>query len=76
MLLENYRPGDPLDPSINMGPLVTTEAQQRVLAYIEAGKREGARLRFGGGVPAGLEKGAYVAPTLFTDVDNRMTIAR
>jgi gamma-glutamyl-gamma-aminobutyraldehyde dehydrogenase len=71
-----YRPGDPLDPGTNMGPLVTTEAQQRVLAYIEAGKREGARLRFGGGVPAGLEKGAYVAPTLFTDVDNRMTIAR
>jgi gamma-glutamyl-gamma-aminobutyraldehyde dehydrogenase len=71
-----YRPGDPLDPGVNMGPLVTTEAQQRVLAYIESGKREGAQLRFGGGVPAGLEKGAYVAPTLFTEVDNRMTIAR
>jgi gamma-glutamyl-gamma-aminobutyraldehyde dehydrogenase len=71
-----YRPGDPLDPGTNMGPLVTSEAQERVLAYIESGKREGARLAFGGGVPAGLEKGAYVAPTLFTDVDNRMTIAR
>jgi gamma-glutamyl-gamma-aminobutyraldehyde dehydrogenase len=71
-----YRPGDPLDPATNMGPLVTSEAQARVLAYIESGKREGARLLFGGGVPAGLEKGAYVAPTLFTDVDNRMTIAR
>jgi gamma-glutamyl-gamma-aminobutyraldehyde dehydrogenase len=55
---------------------VTTEAQRRVLGYIEAGKREGARLVFGGGVPQGFERGAYVAPTLFTEVDNRMTIAR
>jgi gamma-glutamyl-gamma-aminobutyraldehyde dehydrogenase len=71
-----YRPGDPLDPATNMGPLVTTEAQRRVLGYIDAGKREGAKLVFGGGVPSGFERGAYVAPTLFTDVDNRMTIAR
>ena len=71
-----YQPGDPLDPATNMGPLVTTEAQRRVLGYIESGRREGARLVFGGGVPQGLERGAYVAPTLFTDVDNRMTIAR
>jgi len=73
---EAYLPGDPLDPATNMGPLVTTEAQRRVLGYIESGRREGARLVFGGGVPQGLERGAYVAPTLFTDVDNRMTIAR
>jgi len=73
---EAYEPGDPLDPATNMGPLVTTEAQRRVLGYIESGRREGARLVFGGGVPQGLERGAYVAPTLFTDVDNRMTIAR
>jgi gamma-glutamyl-gamma-aminobutyraldehyde dehydrogenase len=71
-----FPPGDPLDPATRMGPLVTAEAQQRVLAYIESGKREGARLVFGGGVPEGFEKGAYVAPTLFTEVDNRMTIAR
>jgi gamma-glutamyl-gamma-aminobutyraldehyde dehydrogenase len=71
-----YRAGDPLDPATNLGPLVTTEAQRRVLGYIEAGKREGARLVFGGGVPQGFERGAYVAPTLFTEVDNRMTIAR
>jgi gamma-glutamyl-gamma-aminobutyraldehyde dehydrogenase len=71
-----YQPGDPLDPATNMGPLVTTEAQRRVLGYIESGRKEGARLVFGGGVPKGLERGAYVAPTLFADVDNRMTIAR
>ena len=43
-----YRPGDPLDPATNMGPLVTREAQRRVLGLIEAGRREGARLQFGG----------------------------
>jgi gamma-glutamyl-gamma-aminobutyraldehyde dehydrogenase len=71
-----YRPGDPLDPATNMGPLVTREAQQRVLGLIETGKREGARLRFGGNAPAGLDTGSYVCPTLFTDVRNDMTIAR
>jgi gamma-glutamyl-gamma-aminobutyraldehyde dehydrogenase len=71
-----YRPGDPLDPATNLGPLVTAEAQKRVLGYIASGKQEGARLVFGGGVPAGFEAGAYVAPTLFTEVDNRMRIAR
>jgi gamma-glutamyl-gamma-aminobutyraldehyde dehydrogenase len=71
-----YRPGDPLDPGTNLGPLVTSEAQKRVLEYIASGKQEGARLVFGGGVPAGFEAGAYVAPTLFTEVDNRMRIAR
>ncbi len=71
-----YRPGDPLDPATNMGPLVTREAQQRVLGLIDAGRREGARLQFGGGAPQGMDAGAYVSPTLFTDVRNDMTIAR
>jgi len=71
-----YRPGDPLDPSVNMGPLVTREAQQRVLRLIEAGTREGARLQFGGDAPRDLDSGAYVSPTLFTGVRNDMTIAR
>jgi len=71
-----YTPGDPLDPATNMGPLVTREAQQRVLGLIESGKREGAELVFGGGVPRGLESGAYVEPTLFKAVNNQMTIAR
>jgi gamma-glutamyl-gamma-aminobutyraldehyde dehydrogenase len=71
-----YQPGDPLDPATNMGPLVTREAQQRVLRMVEAGRREGARLSFGGDVPGGMQAGAYVNPTLFTDVRNDMTIAR
>jgi gamma-glutamyl-gamma-aminobutyraldehyde dehydrogenase len=71
-----YEPGDPLDPTTNLGPLVTSEAQQRVLSFIEAGKKGGATLKFGGTVPENLQKGAYVTPALFTDVDNSMRIAR
>lgn len=71
-----YVPGDPLDPSTNLGPLVTREAQQRVLSYIEAGQKEGATLRFGGNAPENLKEGAYVTPALFTDVSNSMRIAR
>jgi gamma-glutamyl-gamma-aminobutyraldehyde dehydrogenase len=71
-----YQPGDPLDPETNMGPLVTKADQQRVLGMIEAGKSEGARLVFGGDAPPALEPGAFVNPTLFTDVNNDMSIAR
>jgi gamma-glutamyl-gamma-aminobutyraldehyde dehydrogenase len=71
-----YRPGDPLDPETNMGPLVTTEAQERVLGYIESGKEQGATPVVGGGIPAGLEKGYYVEPTVFRDVTNDMKIAQ
>jgi gamma-glutamyl-gamma-aminobutyraldehyde dehydrogenase len=71
-----FKPGDPLDPATNLGPLVTHESQQRVLGLIETGQREGAKLEFGGGAPRGLDAGAYVNPTLFTGVRNDMTIAR
>jgi len=71
-----YTCGDPLDPDTNLGPLVTKESQSRVLGMIEQGQKEGATLKFGGGVPSGLEDGAFVEPTLFTDVNNDMTIAR
>jgi gamma-glutamyl-gamma-aminobutyraldehyde dehydrogenase len=73
---ETYRPGDPLDPATNLGPLVTTEAQQRVLGLIEKGRKEGARLVFGGGAPAGFDRGAYITPTLFSEVKSSMTIAQ
>jgi len=73
---DTYKPGDPLDPKTNIGPLVTFEAQKRVLGLIEKGKKEGARLVFGGGAPANLKGGAYVTPTLFADVKTNMTIAQ
>lgn len=69
-----YRAGDPFDPSTNLGPLVTASHQSRVMGYINRGKSEGARLAFGGTVPD--RPGCYVNPTLFTGVNNRMTIAQ
>ena len=71
-----FVPGDPLDPATNMGPLVTREDQKRVLGMIDKGRKEGAKLEFGGGAPEKLKDGAYVNPTLFTGVKNDMTIAR
>jgi gamma-glutamyl-gamma-aminobutyraldehyde dehydrogenase len=71
-----YIPGDPLSDATTMGPLVTREQQKRVLNYIDIGKQAGADCVLGGGVPEGLEHGAYVAPTIFAGVDNSMTIAR
>jgi aldehyde dehydrogenase (NAD+) len=68
--------GDPSDPNVMMGPLVSSKQRERVLGYIEQGKQEGARLVLGGGVPAQFPKGWYVEPTLFVDVDNSMTIAQ
>ncbi|MEX2293062.1 MAG: aldehyde dehydrogenase family protein [Acidimicrobiales bacterium] len=68
--------GDPTDFANLMGPVVSKRQQERVLGYIETGKKEGARLVTGGGVPAHLSKGYYVEPTLFANVDNSMTIAQ
>lgn len=69
--------GDPLDRQTKMGPLVTREHQQKVLEYIDIGKRE-ARLVVGGGTPrdSALAKGFFVEPTIFADVDNRARIAQ
>ncbi len=68
--------GDPTDPSNIQGPQISALQRERVLGYIEKGKAEGARVVVGGGRPAHLEKGYYVEPTLFADVDNSMTIAQ
>lgn len=71
-----FQPGDPLDPATTMGPLVDREAQRRVLGYIASGNSEGARLMLGGDTPAALGEGAFVNPTLFTEVNSSMRIAR
>jgi len=68
--------GDPMDPTMQLGPLVAERQRERVEGYIKKGRDEGARLVVGGGRPPGLPKGWYVEPTLFADVDNDMTIAR
>ncbi|SOC84786.1 gamma-glutamyl-gamma-aminobutyraldehyde dehydrogenase [Ensifer adhaerens] len=71
-----YRPGDPLNPETTMGPLVDLTQQKRVLHYIDAGVQAGATCVTGGSVPHGLEGGAFVSPTIFSDVSTNMTIAR
>ena len=68
--------GDPTDPANLQGPLINARQRERVLGYIDKGKEEGARLLFGGGRPPQLEKGYYVEPTLFVDVDPDSTIAQ
>ncbi len=72
----NFGFGDPGEPAFLMGPLISKKQQDRVLGYIESGKADGARIAHGGGVPAGMEKGFWVEPTLFVDVDNTMKIAQ
>src|SRR3954452_4075206 len=67
--------GDPSDPGVDVGPLVSEVQRERVEAGIATGLREGARLVLGGDRPA-FERGYYVAPALFAGVDNRMTIAQ
>ena len=66
--------GDPLEPGTTLGPLISRQQQERVLGYIEAGRREGAMLVAGGS--AGRARGYFCEPTIFADVDNDMRIAR
>ncbi|MCW2786110.1 MAG: putative aldehyde dehydrogenase [Marmoricola sp.] len=68
--------GDPTDPATGMGPLISAAQRAKVESLIQTGVDEGATIAFGGGRPAGLDKGFYVEPTLFVDVDNTMTIAQ
>jgi aldehyde dehydrogenase (NAD+) len=68
--------GDPAHESTTMGPLISAAQRDKVEKLIRTGEEEGARLVSGGGRPAGLGKGYFVEPTLFTGVDNSMTIAR
>nr|WP_300310684.1 betaine-aldehyde dehydrogenase [Halomonas sp.] len=70
--------GDPLDPEVNFGPLVSFEHQQKVLSYIELGKQEGARLVAGGDSwnQGDWAKGAWASPTVFSDCTDDMRIVR
>ena len=74
--MEKNKYGDPTDPSVLQGPLISKRQHDRVLGYIQKGKQEGARLITGGGVPKHLPRGFFVEPTVFANVDNRMTIAQ
>jgi aldehyde dehydrogenase (NAD+) len=75
-VFSQVRVGDPFDPGSGMGPLVSARQRARVEGYIATGKAEGATLATGGGRPVHLDRGFYVEPTLFGNVDNSSTIAR
>jgi aldehyde dehydrogenase (NAD+) len=68
--------GDALDPATLIGPLVAERQRDRVERYIAKGISDGARLVTGGGRPKGLDRGWFVEPTIFADVDNKSTIAQ
>jgi aldehyde dehydrogenase (NAD+) len=66
--------GDPADPATFCGPLVSAKQRDRVMAYIASGKEQGARVTVGGAAPKGLDRGYFVAPTVFADVTPDMRI--
>ena len=75
--MRNYTVGDPSDPKIMVGPMVSQKQYDRVESYIRKGIEEGAEVLVGGeGHPKGLEAGYFVKPTVFVNVKNDMTIAK
>lgn len=75
--ISKVKVGNPREDGIEVGPLISKTQFDRVQSYIEQGQAEGATLYHGGtGKPDGLDTGYFVKPTIFTDVDNSMTIAR
>jgi betaine-aldehyde dehydrogenase len=74
---EKFTPGNALEPTTRLGPLVSKAQQERVRGYIKAGVAEGATLVTGGAEqPEGLDKGFFVRPTVFANVKNSMKIAQ
>jgi len=73
---ESFPYGDPTDFNNMAGPLINARQRERVLGYIEKGKAEGATCLVGGGPATQFEKGYFVQPTLFVDVDPDSTIAQ
>ena len=68
--------GDPFDPESQMGPLAMARQRDRVEGYIAKGKDSGATLATGGGRPSHLNRGYFIEPTVFGNVDNSSTIAQ
>src|SRR5882724_10305292 len=76
--IKRYRPGDPTDPATTMGSIISRIQHDRIMGFIEAGRKDGARLVCGGGPPVdpALAKGIFIAPTVFADVTMDMRIAK
>jgi acyl-CoA reductase-like NAD-dependent aldehyde dehydrogenase len=74
--IRNVKVGDPFDAATHMGPLAMKRQLDRVQGYIQAGRAEGAKLLLGGGRPSGFDRGFFIEPTVFGDVNSRATIAQ
>jgi acyl-CoA reductase-like NAD-dependent aldehyde dehydrogenase len=73
----NIQPGDPQDAATLCGPVISDKQRTHITNLIQSGIDQGAKMLVGGvGAPEGLDKGFYVKPTLFVDVDNSMRIAQ
>lgn len=71
-----WQPGDPLDPSTRMGPMVDEDSLRRVLEQIEAGVGQGARVRAGGERGPAIGEGPYLQPTVVTDLTSENVLVR
>jgi aldehyde dehydrogenase (NAD+) len=74
--LRGWPYGDPADPAMLMGPLISERQRKRVLGYIETGVAAGARVALGGGIPSHLPRGWFVEPTVLADVDEDSVVAQ
>jgi aldehyde dehydrogenase (NAD+) len=72
----DIRVGDPADPAVQMGPLISRAQLDRVQAHVARALDDGAKLALGGGRPAGLDAGFYFEPTILTDVSPDSYIAQ
>jgi aldehyde dehydrogenase (NAD+) len=75
-LSQAVKVGDPTDPDVQMGPLISDTQLKRVQAHVDRALDEGAKLATGGGRPAGLATGFYFEPTILTEVTPDATIAQ
>ena len=74
---EGFEVGDPKKEGEHIGPVISETQYNKIQTLIKKGINEGAKLIAGGpGKPEGLEKGYFVKPTVFVDVNNEMEIAR
>ncbi len=75
---KNFRLGNPLKPSTDLGPLISFRHRERVAGYVKAGVQEGAKIAVGGKEPAGREfsRGAFFEPTIMTDAKQHHRICR
>ena len=74
--LAEMRIGDPLDPNTELGPLASRAQHAKILSYFDIAREEGHRLVTGGSRVDGVERGLFVRPTLYDDVDNRSRLAQ